>query len=185
MKPQCEGAIKVLPNSVGLNISGLAYSNKFRALSNRFDAYPLLIRRLIESFQKLNISVYLVSHSYNYERPEEFNDDLIACKQVFESLPSQEFVYLIDDNLNSPQTKQLISQFDFFIGTRMHACFAAIYTKTPVFGLAYSYKFKGAFDENGLQGNYVDIVNISVEDVKSHVEKIINVYIEQNKRGAI
>lgn len=40
----------------------------------------------------------------------------------------------------------------FFIGTRMHANFAAIYTGVPLFGLAYSYKFEGAFNANGLDG---------------------------------
>ncbi len=62
----------------------------------------------------------------------------------------------------------------FFCGTRMHANFAAIYSKVPVFGLAYSYKFEGAFDANGLDGanQTVMINNISCEDIDLIINKI-------------
>lgn len=58
----------------------------------------------------------------------------------------------LDEDLTSPKVKYVISQMSFFIGTRMHANFAAIYTDVPVFGLAYSFKFDGAFTANGLDG---------------------------------
>ena len=68
----------------------------------------------------------------------------------------------------------------FFIGTRMHANFAAIYTNVPLFGLAYSYKFEGAFNANGLDGTKqtVMINNIKESDIDSIIQKIDNVYHE-------
>ena len=55
---------------------------------------------------------------------------------------------------------------DYFIGTRMHANFAAIFSHIPVFGLAYSYKFEGAFNANGLNAEkqVVMINNIKPRD---------------------
>lgn len=47
----------------------------------------------------------------------------------------------------------------FFCGTRMHANFAAIYTNVPVFGLAYSYKYAGAFEANGLSADQTYLIN--------------------------
>ena len=68
----------------------------------------------------------------------------------------------------------------FFIGTRMHANFAAIYTNVPLFGLAYSYKFEGAFNANGLDGakQTVMINNIKESDIDGIIQKIDNVYHE-------
>ena len=66
----------------------------------------------------------------------------------------------------------------FFIGTRMHANFAAIYTNTPVFGLSYSYKFIGAFNANGLNGaeQTASINNMTKEDIETVLSKIDKCY---------
>ena len=62
----------------------------------------------------------------------------------------------------------------YFIGARMHANFAAIYTNVPVFGTAYSYKFQGAFDANGLDGNKQTAMvnNLKESDISSYIRKI-------------
>lgn len=66
----------------------------------------------------------------------------------------------------------------FFIGARMHANFAAIYTKVPVFGMAYSYKFEGAFNANGLDGKAQTsmINNLRTEDIEDYISKIDRLY---------
>lgn len=181
MQPEKVDGLKIQPHSIGLNVSGLAYSNKFRSLSNRFDNYPLFIENIINLFQENNIPVYLVSHSYNYFNPEINNDDLFANKIVYNSLKNKQGVYLVDMNLTSPQTKYLISQFDFFIGTRMHACFAALYTHTPVFGLAYSYKFKGSFSQYGLEEYTADIIDLKKNNIPSLLSKINSLYEQRNE----
>ena len=75
----------------------------------------------------------------------------------------------------------------FFIGTRMHANFAAIYSGVPVFGLAYSYKFEGAFNANGLDGkNQTAMINnIKIEDIDEIIKQIENAYIKRNNKNAI
>ncbi|SBV95757.1 polysaccharide pyruvyl transferase family protein [uncultured Dysgonomonas sp.] len=181
MQPEKIDDLEILPKSVGLNVSGLAYSNKFRALSNKFDNYPFFIEKIINMFQEKNIPVYLVSHSYNYITPETNNDDLEANKAVYHSLKNKKGVYLVDKKLTSPQTKYMISQFDFFIGTRMHACFAAIYTQTPVLGLAYSYKFKYAFNQYGLDKYIVDIVDLERENIALLLSEIVSFYERRNE----
>jgi len=62
----------------------------------------------------------------------------------------------------------------------MHANFAAIYTNVPLFGLAYSYKFQGAFDANGLNGvkQTALINNIKEEDIEIIINRILDVYNE-------
>jgi polysaccharide pyruvyl transferase WcaK-like protein len=69
MKPE-EWNIDIRPNSIGINVSGLAYSNKFLDLAGQFPVYPELIDRLICHFCDKGHTVYLIPHAYNFYEPE-------------------------------------------------------------------------------------------------------------------
>ncbi len=172
--------IEIKPNAIGLNVSGLAYSNNFKKLAGEFDAYPQLIFEIIRYFRTTGHPVYLIPHSYNYLTPDENNDDMVACREVYEKLEDKSNVILVDKDLISPQVKYLISKMSFFIGTRMHANFAAIYTNTPVFGLAYSYKFEGAFVNNGLGVDQTYMINnlqeSQIPGIVNRIDKIYHKY---------
>lgn len=179
MQPQ-PWDIEFKSNAIGINVSGLTYSNKFQSLSGQFETYPELIKRLICHFRDKGHTVYLIPHSYNYQKPVMNNDDMVACRAAYESLEDKTNVVIIDKDLISPQVKYVISKMLFFIGTRMHANFAAIYTSVPLFGLAYSYKFEGAFNANGLNGamQTAMINNIRESDIDGIVAKIDKVYMD-------
>lgn len=162
--------IDIKEGAVGINVSGLAYSNHFRIMAGQFENYHYLCEKIVRHFQDINRPVYLIAHSYDYKNIEQDNDDMEAARTFYSKLENKKGVYLIDKDLTSPQTKYVISKMAFFIGTRMHANFAAIFTKVPVFGLAYSYKFKGAFENNGIFGQTAMINNIS----KQQADKIVN-----------
>lgn len=183
MKPE-PWDIKIKPNSIGINVSGLAYSNRFLDLAGQFDVYPELIDRLICFFRDKGHTIYIIPHAYGYYNPETNNDDMIACREAYARLKDKSNVVLIDRDLISPQIKYVISQMKFFCGTRMHANFAAIYTGVPVFGLSYSYKFEGAFTANGLDAEKQTamINNISSEDIKNIIEKIDSFYNDSYKK---
>lgn len=166
--------IDVKGRAIGINVSGLAYSNTYQNLTGQFSVYPQLIDEIISFFQKKKHTIYLIPHSFNYEQSEPDNDDIEACKAAFENHENKNNIILINKNMAAPEVKFIISKMSFFIGTRMHANFAAIYTKVPVFGLSYSYKFKGAFDANGLDGETqtATINNITSEDIPYIINKI-------------
>lgn len=166
---------------IGLNVSGLAYSNRFGNLAGEFDCYHKLMEEIVTMFRSKGCNIYIIPHSYNIEKPEENNDDMEASKMFFEGLTDKDQVYFVDRNLISPQIKYLISQMDFFIGTRMHANYAAIFTGTPVFGLAYSYKFKGAFERNGIHNRVALINNLKESDISGVLSQIENAFNEDVK----
>lgn len=181
MKPE-EFDVDIKENAVGINISGLAYSNHFRDLSGKFDSYPELILTLITHFQEKGCPVYLIPHSYNYHKPDYADDDMDATQLVYDKLENKKNVYFVNQNLISPQVKYLISKMSFFIGTRMHANFAAIYTGVPVFGLAYSYKFAGAFKANGLSEDQTyRIDNLPSTEIDNVVAQIETFYTKKVK----
>jgi polysaccharide pyruvyl transferase WcaK-like protein len=166
---------------VGVNVSGLAYSNRFGNLAGEFDCYPALMEGIVRMFRSKGCNVYIIPHSYNTVKPEENNDDMEASKLFYNRLADKDNVFFIDKNLISPQIKYLISQMDFFVGTRMHANFAAIFTGTPVFGLAYSYKFKGAFERNGIFNRVALVNNLKESEISGVLSDIENAYNEDVK----
>lgn len=185
MKPE-PWNIDIKPDSIGINVSGLAYSNNFRDLAGQFAAYPELMTKLVQHFQKKGKTIYLIPHAYGYNDPEWDNDDMISGREFYNSLEDKTNVFFIDKDLISPQVKYVISKMSFFIGTRMHANFAAIFTKVPVFGLAYSFKFQGAFENNGIYNRTAMINNITPADIPRIIEQIEQAYqedvVEEEKR---
>lgn len=163
---------------VGINVSGLTYSNKFGNLVGEFDCYPKLMTEIVRFFQSKGIHIYLIPHAYNVDKPESNNDDMESTRAFYESLEDKTGIHFIDLDLISPQVKYLISRMDFFVGTRMHANFAAIFTGVPVFGLAYSYKFKGAFENSGILNRTFEINNLNDSDIGSVVAAIERAYSE-------
>lgn len=174
--------IEIQKPSIGINVSGLAYSNKFGNLAGQFDSYPMLITEIVKSFQCKGCHVYIIPHSYNVNKPEKNNDDMEASKAFYDNLDDKTNVHFINKDLISPQIKYLISQMDFFIGTRMHANYAAIFTNTPVYGLAYSYKFKGAFEKNGIYNRTYEINNLTEENIHHVISNIERAYNEDVRK---
>lgn len=175
MKPQ-PWDLDIQPGAVGINVSGLTYYNNFRTLANQFGCYHELVKQLVTRFQQMGKPVYLIPHTYIYNPPLPDQDDMLACREVYQSLVDKTGVAVVDKDLISPQVKYVISRMSFFIGTRMHANFAAIYTHVPLYGLAYSYKFEGAFNANGIYNRTTMINNITVEDIPDIINKVVEAY---------
>ena len=104
MKPEAWN-IDIKPDSVGINVSGLAYSNNFHNLAGQFAAYPELMKKLVLHFQKKGKPVYLIPHSYRFGNPEQDNDDMVACRTLYNSLNDKTGIIFVDKDLMSPQVK--------------------------------------------------------------------------------
>jgi len=146
---------------IGLNISGLLYHKReFKAdkqleLQNN---YPALVHAIIQLFMEYpNTVVMLVPHVYAH--PGHFESDPDACQAVYEELNHQYHGRILrsEDYLDHKQVKFLINQCDFFLGSRMHSCIAAISQGIPTVGIAYSAKFAGVFESAGIENCVVDL----------------------------
>ena len=79
-------------------------------------------------------------------------DDPNACRQLYETLSGKYpgRIFLTRGKYNHNNIKYIIGLCDFFIGSRMHACIAALSQSVPAVGIAYSKKFHGVFESVGL-----------------------------------
>ncbi len=144
---------------VGFNISGLLYNDigakhKFGFKSD----YQQLVSEIIKLFMaQQNTVVVLIPHVFAQTGRIESDPD--ACRQVFQLLADEypNKIILTEETLDHKQVKYLISRCDFFLGSRMHSCIAAISQSVPAIGLAYSGKFIGVFDSVKVGESIVDL----------------------------
>lgn len=174
MKPQITPDIDIKPGSIGINISGLMYFNRYKRLSDQFNLYPELLLRIIIFLQKQKKNIYLIPHTYNINNPID-DDDLSAINDFYSKLPSTANIYILNKDYNAPQLKYIISKMNIFIGSRMHACFAALFSNINTIGIAYSDKFIGSFNNFGLAGNCIRINNMDKIKLEILFEQIIGI----------
>ncbi|MCC7374087.1 MAG: polysaccharide pyruvyl transferase family protein [Verrucomicrobiales bacterium] len=144
---------------VGLNVSGLLFHGGY-SRANMFDLkmdYPAFVRGLVERLlQSPENRVLLVPHTF--APPGRVESDNGACAELRAALPAalQERVHLVTHGYDQHQIKGVIGMCDFFIGSRMHACIAALSQGIPTIGVAYSRKFVGVFESVGVASWVVD-----------------------------
>jgi colanic acid/amylovoran biosynthesis protein len=145
---------------VGFNISGLLYMGGYRR-NNMFglksDYSSLAIKIIDFLIEKNGCEVLLVPHVFGDDANSE--SDVPACKQIM-ALMGQKYkgrLHYLEGNFDQHEIKYVIGQCDFFLGSRMHACIAALSQCVPAVGLAYSRKFAGVLDSVGGGSRVVDL----------------------------
>lgn len=143
---------------VGINISGLLLMGGY-SRDNMFGLkpdYARLLREVIEYFvQEHGANVLLVPHVFG----EGSESDSVACAALYDELRSRcgGRLYLLPGTFNQHEIKYVVGQCDFFIGSRMHACIAAVSQSVPAVCLAYSRKFIGVMESIGCAELVVDL----------------------------
>lgn len=171
---------------VGLNISGLLYNGGYTQ-DNMFKLkvdYPKLMIEILKYFTAMpNVHVLLVPHVFPTD-DMVVESDPIACKEIYSDLP-EKFrgkVILPEGCFDQCQIKYLIGECDFFIGSRMHSCIAAISQCIPTVGLAYSKKFHGVFETIGISDCVVDMRSFDKVELLEHIKAVFDKALDfQNK----
>jgi polysaccharide pyruvyl transferase WcaK-like protein len=182
-KPDAAGIWSFLREShrdgilVGMNVSGLLFSGGY-TYDNMFNLkidYRKLTRNILEMLMsKKNLCVVLVPHVFSALGDVE--SDLDACSQLYRSF-SDEYsgrFFLIEGNYDQSEIKYIIGQCDFFLGSRMHSCIAALSQGIPTLALAYSRKFRGVFDSIGVGQMVVDLRTQTQEQILHAVRRALS-----------
>ena len=150
-------AQKHIKTVVGLNISGLlcmggyTHRNMFRLNVDYSDLIRSLITFLITEKKS---TVALIPHVFGASG----ESDVPAAKIFFNELQGRfgSDILLVQGNYDPAEIKYIIGRCDFFIGSRMHACIAALSQGVPAVGIAYSRKFSGVLESIGMDGLVTD-----------------------------
>lgn len=129
---------------VGVNLSGLL-SGTGTGCAAQFGFktdYDYLLARVIELLiEQKNARVLLIPHVFG----STGEGDSAVCQRVYDNLrhkyPGR--IGWAAGTYNQSEIKAIIGLCDFFVGSRMHACIAALSQHIPAVSIAYSRKFIG------------------------------------------
>ncbi len=144
---------------VGLNASGLLFMDE-ESKRNIFGLkiiYKDLIYDIIDfMLQKPNVIILLVPHVFGAEETTE--SDMVVCEHIYSKLKDRynNKIFLARGNYDQHEIKYIIGYCDFFIGSRMHACIAALSQNIPTVSIAYSKKFFGVMESIGFESLVAD-----------------------------
>mgnify|MGYP000659732870 CR=1 FL=1 len=153
---------------IGINVSGLIYNQIEKSFSqyglkaNYREVIYLLIKKILD---ETNANIILIPHVLVDEN--NYESDVAASKHVME-LFSEDEQQRIELDLNSygaTEVKWLISQVDWFCGTRMHSTIAGLSTGVPTTAIAYSIKTRRVFKTCNQENQVIDPRELNTADV--------------------
>ena len=157
---------------VGLNVSGLIYNdpaaarNQYQLKADYRSVIHELVRRLVT---QANARVILIPHVV--VPPPAVESDIGACQAVVAALRefSRDQLRVAPTFHDPREVKWLISQCDWFCGTRMHSTIAALSTGVPTAAIAYSLKTQGVFETCDQGDRVADPRHLDTADMVDHL----------------
>lgn len=152
----------------GLNVSGLVMNRpetaarQYGLQADYGQAVISLVRRLLtHSGARILLLPHVVTPPGHYE------SDIEACNRVADAVTGEAGGRVaVLPALHGPcEVKWVISQLDWFCGTRMHATIAALSSGVPAAAIAYSPKTLGVFETCGQGAHVADPRQLDTEDV--------------------
>jgi colanic acid/amylovoran biosynthesis protein len=161
---------------VGFNISGLLYGGGYSG-RNEFGLkcdYGRLVEKLLDFLiRESQATVLLVPHVLGEGQDSE-SDTVVSARLYAERKPSfGERLGLVRGRYDQSEIKHIIGGCDFFIGSRMHSCIAAISQYVPTVSIAYSQKFKGVMETVGVAPHVADPRSMDAEEILALVDRAL------------
>lgn len=160
--------------TIGFNVSGLLWMGGYTQ-NNQFGLkgdYRRLVEALIGHLtRKKGVKVLLIPHVFG--RAEGSESDQTVCEELYYRLRGQYAgkLYLARGTYDQSEIKYVIGLCDFFIGSRMHACVAALSQEIPTVAVAYSKKFVGVMGAIGLEPYVADARVMNEDEILNTVDK--------------
>jgi colanic acid/amylovoran biosynthesis protein len=134
---------------VGFNVSGLLYMGGYTK-NNMFELkidYKILVSNIIDMLiNGRNARILLIPHVFGPAGEGEHDSAVFA--KIYTALKEKykDKIYLARGTYTANEIKWVIGLCDFFVGSRMHACIAAVSQGIPTVSIAYSNKFRGVME---------------------------------------
>ena len=168
---------------VGFNVSGLLYAKGSKGGKDfgLKENYRYLVEQVLDFLVNVKQArVLLVPHVFG-KAPDS---DSVVCGQVYEQVKDKfgDRVEWVRDKYDQNEIKYIIGSCDMFIGSRMHACIAALSQSVPTVALAYSRKFIGVMETIGFEEVSADLRSMSAQEIFQRVDQIYDDRLELRQR---
>jgi len=157
----------------GINVSGLIFNDPATATNSygfKTDYKRVILGLLNWIFEHTQADILLVPHVM--DMPGHFESDMSANQEILLAIPDQYKgrIFLSPNTLNESEAKWLISQFDWFCGTRMHSTIAALSSGVATATISYSDKALGIFEVCGQGAQVFDPRKLDEGQILSGLE---------------
>jgi polysaccharide pyruvyl transferase WcaK-like protein len=135
--------------------------------------YRKLIYDVIEHLiHQKGATVLLVPHVFGTK--EHAESDSAACEMIYAELKRkyQNRLYMARGNYDQGEIKYIIGLCDLFIGSRMHACIAALSQNIPAVAIAYSKKFIGVLQTIDAGPSVADPRELGSGDILAIIDRV-------------
>jgi polysaccharide pyruvyl transferase WcaK-like protein len=139
--------------------------------------YKEFVRNLVLRLAKDTTGhILLIPHTFG--PAGNVNNDADASRDIIMHLesPYRTRVHIVNGEYDQFAIKGIIGFCDFFIGSRMHACIAALSQGIPTVGVAYSRKFMGVFESIGAGNMVADARKLTGDEI---ISKIMSDYAQR------
>jgi polysaccharide pyruvyl transferase WcaK-like protein len=138
------------------------------------------LNKLLEHILKIkpNATVLLIPHTIA-EKNLGDKDDFWLCEQIAEHLKEPDRVEIINTlELMPEETKFVISNCSFFIGSRFHSLIAATSTDVPTLAIGWHWKYEEMMEWLGIEGNLVQYWDLDKTDPVSLYENLVTLGVQ-------
>ena len=142
---------------IGVAVSKLVtqYGFKYGDNTDSYKAFLQLVSEVIDwMITNFNANVILIPHVVQIKR-----DDFETAQDILGLVKHKDSVEIVNKDLNASQLKNVISNCDLIIASRMHAAIAGLSSLVPVIGIAYSHKMGGVLADAGID-TVIDIKHL-------------------------
>jgi len=156
--------------TVGINVSGLIYNQPDKARSQygfKADYQQVIYQFVKKILVETDANIVLIPHVLVAEN--HYESDVAASKHLINLLSDSEKqrVEIVFESYHYDQCeiKWIISQMDWFCGTRMHSTIASLSTEVATAAIAYSLKTWRVFKTCGQELQVIDPREMDTQEV--------------------
>lgn len=156
---------------IGLNVNGLMYYggyNRQNMFGLRLDYAEFLTMWVKSVLREGDTEMWIIPHT----RAADVESDGLASDELRGLIPEhlRGKVHIVAERYDQHEIKGIIGKCEFFVGSRMHSCVAALSQGIPCVGVAYSMKFKGVFESVGMRDWVIDARTVDSQGALEHAE---------------
>lgn len=105
--------------------------------------------------------------------PELGHDDRIINKRIYGLMKEKANAFLIDKNITNHETKAVIEQVEYMVGTRFHSVIFALTGYVPAIGLEYEHKTSGILRDLGLPHWMLQMRGVKAEELEGLFDELV------------
>jgi colanic acid/amylovoran biosynthesis protein len=156
-------ANKIRKPFIGVSVSHLI-ANYYGSHEKFVNLMANVVDYVIDNF---NVDVVFIPHVTG---PMRENDDRIIASEVYNKLDHKDRAKLISDDLTPQEIKGIIGKGELFVGSRMHACIAALSMGVPTINISYHHKSSEIMAMFGLDQNVIGAKDLDYDTLIAKIK---------------